>query len=123
MPRILVVEDSTDIRFIIREILKRNGYECVEAENGIQALDLIERDGRFDLVITDVRMAKMTGLELLGEIQQRFPSLPAIVLSVHTIPEWIEEAMQKGALTYLAKPFTPEQLMAAIEHSLISSPL
>ena len=119
MPRILIVEDSSDIRFIIQEILKRKGYTTVEAENGLQALEVLERDSRIDLIISDVRMAKMNGLELLGELKERFPHIPAIILSVHTVPEWIDEAMQKGAVSYLTKPFTPDQLLSAVEQHLI----
>lgn len=119
MPRILIVEDSQDIRFIVREILKRKGYESAEADNGVQALEILENDSRFDLIISDIRMAKMGGLELLGELRDRFPGIPTIILSVHTVPEWIDEAMQKGAVSYLAKPFTPEQLITAIEQHLV----
>lgn len=119
MPRILIVEDSQDIRFIIREILKRKGYQSVEAENGLKALEVLEGDRQFDLIISDLRMAKMGGLELLGELQSRFPGIPTIILSVHTVPEWIDEAMQKGAVSYLTKPFTPDQLVAAVEQHLI----
>ena len=123
MPRILIVEDSQDIRFIVREILKRKGYESAEADNGLKALEILEKDSRFDLIISDIRMAKMGGLELLGELRDRFPGIPTIILSVHTVPEWIEEAMQKGAVSYLAKPFTPDQLIEAIEQHLIHTTL
>jgi len=121
MPRILIVEDSQDIRFIIREILKRKNYQTVEAENGLQALDVLEQDSHFDLIISDLRMAKMGGLELLGELQNRFPGIPTIILSVHTVPEWIDEAMQKGAVSYLTKPFTPDQLVSAVEQHLVQA--
>jgi CheY-like chemotaxis protein len=119
MPRILIVEDSQDIRFIVREILQRKGYTTVEAENGLEALETLERDSQVDLIISDIRMAKMNGLELLGELKQRYPHIPAIILSVHTVPEWIDEAMQKGAVSYLIKPFTPAQLLGAVERHLI----
>ena len=120
MPRILVVEDSSDVRFIIREILRRKGYETAEAENGVQALELLEKNSHFDLIISDVRMAKMGGLQLLSELKERFPAIPTIMLSVHTVPEWIDEAKQKGAVSYLSKPFTPDQLVAAVEQHLAS---
>src|SRR6185295_9093309 len=120
MPHILIVEDSADVRFIVREILRRKGYDTAEAENGIQALELLENNSRFDLIISDVRMAKMGGLQLLSELKDRFPGIPTIMLSVHTVPEWIDEAKQKGAVSYLSKPFTPDQLLFAVEQHLAS---
>jgi CheY-like chemotaxis protein len=121
MPRILIVEDSNDVRFIISEILRRKGFETAEASNGVQALEFLDGDSRIDLIISDVRMAKMGGLELLSELKQRFPHIPTIMLSVHTVPEWIEQARQRGAVSYLTKPFTPDQLVSAIEQHLVSA--
>jgi CheY-like chemotaxis protein len=121
MPRILIVEDNRDIRFIIHEILKRNGYEAVEAENGIHALEILKDDSHFDLIISDLRMAKMTGLELLDQLRENYPGIPTIILSVHRVPEWVDEAMQKGAVTYLTKPFTPEQLVSAVNKYLLQA--
>ena len=86
MPRIMIVEDSREVRLVICEILKRKGYMTVEAENGLEALELLEQESRVDLIISDLR---------------------------------IDEAMQKGAVDYLIKPFTREQLLSVVEHHLI----
>jgi DNA-binding NtrC family response regulator len=115
MSRILVVEDDDSSRNLIARILQRLGYQTEDVANGLFALDWLRRDNNFDLIITDVRMSPIDGLDLLREVQQQYPNIPVLMTSVHGRPEWINEAMDNGASGFLLKPFVKNQLAEAVE--------
>ncbi len=114
MDRILIVDDDSSIRALTVGILRRAGYETVEAEDGEAVLDLLDQDQRFSLIISDIYMPRMTGISLLKELQKCCPHIPVIISSVDSIPEVIHTAIQEGALYYLPRPFTANQLMNAV---------
>jgi CheY-like chemotaxis protein len=118
MSRILVVEDDDSTRNLIARILQRLGYDTTEAANGQAALDLLTHDSRYDLLISDVRMAPMDGLILLAEVKNHYPDIPVLMTSVHGRPEWITKAMDNGANAFLIKPFVKDQLAEAVESIL-----
>lgn len=115
MPRVLIVDDHQDVRYIVREILKRMGCDAVEAGNGVEALAVLEQDTRFDLILTDLRMAPMDGFQLLDQVMARAFGIPVVMMSVHTAPSQMQEAVRRGADGYLAKPFNSRQLMAVAQ--------
>ncbi len=115
MPRILIVEDDRNTRLLVTQLLNRTGYAVAEADNGLSALNLLENDSDFDLILSDVRMAGMDGLELLVTVREYYPSIPVVMLSVHTRSDWVEEALQSGAVAYLKKPFTGDELLSAVQ--------
>jgi len=118
MARVLLVEDDHNMRFLIAKILQRAGYETCEADNGRRALEILKNDDFVDLVISDFLMPEMNGLEFLELIKKQHPGIPVVMLSVHTRVDWIDEAMQKGAVAYLLKPFTREQLTTIVSDIL-----
>jgi len=118
MPRILVVEDDASSRNLIARILQRLGYDTAEAENGLTALDILEQDNSFDLILSDVRMAPVDGLNLLIEVKRLYPHIPVLLTSVHGRPEWIAQALEEGASGFLPKPFVKNQLAEAVESIL-----
>jgi CheY-like chemotaxis protein len=118
MPRILVVEDDDSSRNLIARILQRLGYDTVEATNGLLALDILEHSNQFDLIVSDVRMSPMDGLNLLMRVKQNYPHIPVLMTSVHGRPEWISEAEDKGASGFLLKPFVKTQLADAVNSIL-----
>ena len=118
MPRILVVDDNQDIRFIVREILKRKEYEIEEAANGLRALEALENNGHFDLILSDLRMAQMDGLQLLDQLKERGYKIPVVILTVYSSSDEPKIAIEKGAIGYLLKPFTARQLVAMVERHL-----
>lgn len=117
MARVLLVEDDHNMRFLLAQILNRAGYETFEAENGRRALGVL-KENDLDLVISDFLMPEMNGLEFLELVQKQHPEIPLIMLSVHTRVDWVDEAMQKGAVAYLLKPFTREQLTTIVSDIL-----
>ena len=82
MDRILIVDDDSSIRALTVGILRRAGYETVEAEDGEAVLDLLDQDQRFSLIISDIYMPRMTGISLLKELQKCCPHIPVIISSV-----------------------------------------
>ena len=124
MGKVLVAEDDAKVRGVVRRALYRLGHDVADAEDGAEALRLLDAI-RFDLVITDVYMATMDGMELLVRIQQRGLPTPVLMISGggHMAREDVL-AMGKscGAVATLEKPFTPEQLRAMVERLLKPSP-
>jgi DNA-binding NtrC family response regulator len=117
---ILIVEDDPDVRAMLTRMLGCGGYVVDSAADGSEALDKF-RDNRFNLVITDVRLPQMNGLQLLGEIKQAEPLVPVIVITGYGSVQNAVEAMQGGASDYLLKPFSNEALQAAISRAGIVS--
>jgi len=119
MQRILVVEDDAATRSLVVQVLRRSGFQTVEAENGLRALEILEDDQHFGLVLTDLRMNLLDGIQLLIEIKIRWSALPVIILSVYSMAEWIQEAFDRGAADYIIKPFTQQQLIDSINRAIL----
>ena len=113
---ILIVEDDPDVRAMLTRTLGCSGYAVDSATDGPEALDKF-RGHRFNLVITDVRLPQMNGLQLLGEIKQAEPNVPVIVITGYGSVQNAVEAMQGGASDYLLKPFSNETLQTAISRA------
>jgi CheY-like chemotaxis protein len=111
LARILVVEDERNIRFLVVSILRQQKHEVVEAINGIEALRCLEEDAAFDLLITDILMPEMDGVQLTEIVRQRFPSLPILVVAASQDPA--KAALDKGANYYLQKPFSYSKFVSA----------
>jgi DNA-binding NtrC family response regulator len=118
--KVLVVDDDPGVRTMLSQTLDRSGYDVQSAVDGSEALCLI-KDNQFNLVITDIRLPKVDGLQLLEEIKQSTPQLPVIVITGYGSVQNAVEAMQFGASDYLLKPFSTEALQAAISRSGMAS--
>jgi PAS domain S-box-containing protein len=114
--RILAVEDIELNRIVLEDILEIEGAAVVFAENGQQALGLIDNTPipGFDLVLTDIQMPIMDGYELAQHIHTRFPTLPILGLSAHTLAEDRQRCAAVGMLGHVSKPIDPENLVANI---------
>lgn len=117
--RALVVDDDAGVRYTLSEILSDAGLSVELAENGRDAL-AIARTSAFDLVITDLRMAPMDGLELLRTLHQELPKLKVILVTAHGSERHAVEAMKLGAFDYFKKPFDLDELMAVVGRALES---
>ena len=116
---ILVAEDEPSSAEYLRLLLEGRGHSVRLAANGVEALLALESHV-FDLVITDLRMPSMDGFELLSHLAQRWPDLPAIVLTANEDIEDVVEAVRLGAVNYLLKPATPASVGAAIDRALLT---
>lgn len=116
---ILVAEDEPSSAEYLRLLLEGRGHSVRLAANGVEALLALESHA-FDLVITDLRMPSMDGFELLSHLAQRWPDLPAIVLTANEDIEDVVEAVRLGAVNYLLKPATPASVGAAIDRALLT---
>jgi len=117
MNRILVVDDDRNLRYSFRKILRDDEYELVEAESGEQAIEKVEHE-RPDLVVMDVRMPTMSGLEAFKRIKELNPGLPVIVMTAYGAVGTAIEAMKLGAYEYVLKPFDVEAIRALIKSGL-----
>lgn len=112
--KILIVDDEVIMRNFLVEALKRKGIEAVAAERGDKALKLLQDDS-FDMVITDMKMPGLTGLDVLRKVKEISPQTLVIVITAFGSIENAVEAMRAGAFHYLIKPFSFECLVATIE--------
>lgn len=118
--KILIVDDDRDLLKLISIRLNANNYDVSTAESGEQALSLVPAL-KPDLVITDLKMDGMNGLELFKQLNNQYPNLPVIILTAHgTIPEAVE-ATQSGIADFLAKPFDSTELIKCINLALSTS--
>jgi DNA-binding NtrC family response regulator len=113
LPPVLVVDDEKNMRLSLQTVLKDEGYAVRAVESAEEALDFLERE-EFFMVITDARLGGMSGYELLKIIHASKPDLPALMLTAYATPKLAVEAIQSGAMDYLAKPFAPEELLHAV---------
>ncbi len=110
---ILVVDDEEPLRHLLTVILRDHGYDVRAVEGGQEALR--EMDARdYDLLLTDVRMPRMDGLELVREARRRDPDLTVLVMTAYGSPDLAIEAMKAGAYDYLPKPFRPEEVVLVL---------
>ncbi len=116
MGRILLIDDDNSLREVVQFILTEAGHEVLSAADGEAGLDLMAREP--DLVITDIRMPGMDGMEVLRRVRQTPAAPPVIMLTAHGTVEQAVEAMQQGAFTYLLKPFAREELKLTVDKAL-----
>src|SRR5512146_3169347 len=116
-PRILVVDDEKFIRDIIADFLSMEGYVVRTAEDGAAAADELRR-ARFDLVISDLKMPRMGGLELLREVSEVHPDTMTIIMTGFGTVETAIDAMKRGAYDYILKPFKVEEIVHIVQRGL-----
>lgn len=113
MTSILVVDDERSMRDFLKILLVKEGYQVETAPSGAQALETL-KDHTFNLVITDIRMDGMTGLELLSAIKEQHPSLPVVMITAFASPDDAVFAMKNGAFDYISKPFNVDEIKSVI---------
>ena len=118
MENILIVDDEKNYPTIIGEILQEEGYTPITASSGMEALDILNNE-IIDLVLTDVKMPGMSGIQLLENIKKTNPDLPVIIMTAFGSVEKAVEAMHKGAYTFILKPFENKALVAHIVKAIL----
>jgi two-component system response regulator (stage 0 sporulation protein F) len=117
-PLILVVEDDSSMRDLLKRILGKNDYRVIEAEDGEQALSLLKENPEICLIISDIRIPKRDGMNLLGEVVRSYPGIKVILITAFGEVEQYLEAMNVGAFEYLNKPFRNQQLLDLVKRAL-----
>lgn len=121
-PRILAVDDEESIREFLEIMLKKEGYEVTTAEDGQVAMDLLKKKS-FDMVISDMQMPNVTGMELLKHVKDNYPDLVFMIITAFGTTESAVEAMKLGAYDYITKPFKIDEVRIVIGNALRSKNL
>ena len=118
MAKILIVDDDKNIRASLSALFESAEHQVKSAESAHQALALLAEPERFDLVLSDYRMAETNGLELLQQIKREFPSLPVILMTAYATVENAVTALKSGATDYVTKPFSLDQIQHVVDRAL-----
>ena len=116
-PRILVVDDEPSMREMLRIVLRRDGYDVVIAQNGTDGMERL-RTEPFDLLLSDIRMPDISGVEVLRAAKQINPDILAFMMTAFASTDTAVEAMRLGALDYFTKPFSMDELRLKIRQHL-----
>jgi DNA-binding NtrC family response regulator len=113
LPPVLVVDDEKNMRLSLKTVLTDERYLVRTVESAEEALELLSREDVL-MVITDARLGGMSGYEFLAKSRAQWPDLPVLMITAYATPKLAVEAIQAGAMDYLAKPFAPEELLHAV---------
>jgi two-component system chemotaxis response regulator CheY len=119
--RVLIVDDESSIRKVLRVTLTDAGYEVVEADHGGRGIEVIRSDDNMlmvDVIICDIRMPKINGLEAIDFFRQQFPSVPIIVLTGFPDTKMATNLISKGVVDYLVKPVEDAKLLASVKAAM-----
>ncbi|MCO7125596.1 response regulator [Sporolactobacillus shoreicorticis] len=111
---IMVVDDQPGIRMLLQEVFKQTDYQIVTAANGEQALELLKKED-VRLVLLDMKIPKMNGLEILHKIKEIKPGIKVIIMTAYGENAMVQEALQSGAVAHFTKPFDLHELISAVE--------
>lgn len=117
--KILVVDDEDIVRTSCNRALTPEGYEVKMARNGSDGIRMIGEE-KFDIVLTDLKMPDMDGIEVLKRIKQEWPEIEVIIITGYQTVDTAVKAIKLGAYDYIEKPFTPDALIAAVTKALES---
>jgi len=118
---VLVVDDEPDVRKVVRMTLEKAGYDVIEAEDGEKAIAEVKKDENMlllTLIITDIRMPNMNGIDVINYYQKQWPSIPLIVLTGFPDLDMATSMLQHGVVDYLVKPVEAEKLRASVAKAI-----
>lgn len=119
--RVLIVDDEESIRKALRLTLAKIGYDVVEADDGAKGIEVIGADDNplmVDVIICDIRMPKINGLEAIAYFRQQYPSVPVLVLTGYPDIQLATDLLRQGVVDYLVKPVERDQLVACVERAM-----
>lgn len=117
MKKILVVDDKESVTIILKQMLEQGGYEVEVATNGEEALEIMKK-GRFDMLITDINMPVMNGVELLNKTRELFPKMPVIFITAYGKDKIIIDAVKVGLSDFIEKPFRMEDILKTVKEHI-----
>jgi len=118
---VLVVDDEPDVRKVVRMTLEKAGYDVIEAEDGEKAIAEVKKEENMlllTLIITDIRMPNMNGIDVINYYQKEWPSIPLIVLTGFPDLDMATSMLQHGVVDYLVKPVEAEKLRASVAKAI-----
>lgn len=116
--RFLIVDDEPDMLKLLSMIIReKTPYEVITTNNPVEAFELAKKGG-FDLIIADLKMPGLDGIELLDAVKKVDPDIPVIIITAYATIESATEAIQKGGFDFITKPFRKEQILFSIEKAL-----
>ena len=121
--KILIIDDEQDVRDAIRMQLESANYNVLEAENGEDAIKILRSENNMvnvGVILCDIRMPKVNGLECIQFFRQEAPGIPIVVVTAYPDPEMVADLMTKGVKDYLVKPVKKEKMLGVVE-KLISA--
>ena len=118
--KILVVDDEQHVRQLIGKVLEKEGYEVLTACNGEEGLEIFQKNN-IDLIISDIKMPKMNGIEFLHKVKEQEPGVGFILITAFATMETAIDAIKSGAQDYVTKPFDIKEILNAVKKILISS--
>ncbi len=116
-PKILIVDDSQELLDVICEYMETSGFTVHATTQSLDALRLIAVTG-YDVVISDIHMPEMDGLELMAQIKSKHPGLPVVLITGYSVSEARKIAMEKGADAFVAKPFHMKEILDVVNNLL-----
>ena len=117
MPKILVIDDEKSIRKTLREILEYESFKVDEAQDGMEGFGMIQKE-KYDIVLCDIKMPKMDGLELLNKVHALQPDTPIVMISGHGNIETAVEAVKRGAFDFIQKPLDLNRLLVTVRNAM-----
>lgn len=116
--KILIVDDEPDMLKLLGMILReKTPYEITSTNNPLEAIDLMKKD-RFDIVISDLKMPGLDGIEIIDAVKKVDPDTPVIIITAYGTVESATEAMQKGGFDFITKPFRKEHILFTIDKAI-----
>ncbi len=114
--KILIVDDEEVMRSLLEKILKREGYNVIAAEDGQQAVEILRKE-QVNLVISDMKMPRMDGFELLKHVKQEYPNIGIIIMTAYGDTYTVKDALLLGADEYITKPFKSYEISLVVERA------
>ena len=114
---LLLVDDEPNLRKVLGALLRKEGYEVLEAANGVEGLSVLEAE-TVEVVISDLKMPRMDGSQFLKEVRKRWPELPFVMLTAHGTVDAAVDALKNGALDFLSKPFDKDEIRMVVAKAL-----
>ena len=115
--RILIVDDEESLRFTLAANLELEGFTVIEAESGSHALEILKAES-VDLVLSDIRMPGMSGVELFLELKKTIPEIPVLLMTAFSADETIQKAIHAGVFAVVYKPFDIDKILAVLRRAL-----
>ncbi len=118
MTRILVVDDDETLRVSIAQVLVEAGYDVAKAKHGLDGLNILKQDSNFDVILSDIKMQEMDGLQFLNEVKSQYPDISVIMMTGHGTVDTAVQAMREGSVNYLLKPISRRGLLEGVREAV-----